>query len=193
MNRPRFALLLIWIATVVAGLGWYLLHRERFTPESIATLLRDFSGYLLLAYLAVSVARAFFLIPSTPFVLAGGLLFPQQPLTVLAVSMAGIALSATLLYQCSDWLGFGRHFEKLSASAHARLEQALRSRLAFVYLVLWAFFPLVPTDAACYVAGMVRMNFWKFIGAICLGELVICSVYVALGRGLWEFLTSAAL
>jgi uncharacterized membrane protein YdjX (TVP38/TMEM64 family) len=46
------------------------------------------------------------------------------------------------------------------------------------FVVLWAFFPLVPTDAVCYVAGSIRMNFLKFIAAIFVGEVFLCSLYI---------------
>lgn len=182
----------LWLAALVAGLVLYWFHMDRFTPRMIAETLRAYGSQLLIAYLLVSVARAFFLIPSTPFVLAGGLLFPDQPWTVLLISMIGIALSATLIYGFSDWLGLGEHLDRLAHPVYERMEKALSGRFAFLYLVLWSFFPLVPTDAACYVAGVLRLRFWKFLGAICLGELIICGVYVLAGRGLWDLLMSSA-
>lgn len=188
----RKAVLVLWLLALVAGLVVYWLHLDEFTPRIIAANLKTYGGPILAVYLVVSVARAFFLIPSTPFVLAGSLMLPDQPWTVLVISMLGIGLSATLIYEFSHWLGLRDHLERLSGPVYPRLEQALRSRFAFLYLVLWAAIPLVPTDAACYVAGVLRMRFWPFLAGICVGELVICSVYVLAGRGLWELLMRTA-
>lgn len=190
--RARKLTLLLWVLALIGGLTVYLFNMDRFSPRVIAEVVRAYGSQLMLAYLLVSVARAFFLIPSTPFVLAGGLLFPDQPWTVLVVSMLGIGLSATLIYGFSDWLGLREHLERVSGPVYGRMERALQGRFAFLYLVLWAFFPLAPTDAACYVAGILRMRFWKFLAGICLGEFIICSVYVLAGRSLWDLLMSTA-
>lgn len=179
--------MILWLASLAAILGVYLIHPARFSAENIAKTLQGAGHQIALLLLVVSVIRAFFLIPSTPFVLAGGLLLPDRPWTVLSISMAGIILSATLLYFFSEWLGFRDYFRRLPGSTFDKLESALKGRFGFLYLVLWAFFPFAPTDAACYVAGMTRMPFGKFLAGIGLGELIICSFYVLAGQSIWQF------
>ncbi len=191
-SRGHAVLTLIWTVLILGAAVFYLTHRDRFSADRIAESLRVFGPALLVGYVAISVARAFFLIPSTPFVLAGGLLFPDRPFLVITISLAGIALSATLIYYFSDWMGFRRHLDRLSKPMLNRTENLLTGPFGFLCLVGWAFFPLVPTDAACYVAGMVRMNFGRFLAAICLGELVICTIYVLAGHGIRQWLLPTA-
>jgi uncharacterized membrane protein YdjX (TVP38/TMEM64 family) len=63
------------------------------------------------------------------------------------------------------------------------IRKRLEHPFGLAFVALWAFFPLVPTDAVCYVAGTIRMHFLKFIIAVFVGELVLCSIYVfAAGR-----------
>ncbi len=173
-----------WLVTIAIGFGYYLTHREAFAAVAIAASLRNWAEFILVGYLIVSVLRALVLIPSTPFVVAGGLLLPGHPAQVLGISMLGIALSATLIYYVASALGFREFFERGHARSLRTMEQVLQGRFGFVGLVIWSFFPLAPTDAACYVAGTIRMQFWKYLTAVCLGELVICSMYVYLGRGI---------
>lgn len=179
----RATLLISWIFLVLGMLGFYFLRPELFSSQSIADFLRRFSGYIMVAYLAISVTRAFFLIPSTPFVLAGVLLLPDRPWTVLLVSVLGVVISATLIYFFSDQFGLRERFERSNNPAFGRVEKALNGRYGFPMLVFWAFFPLAPTDLACYVAGIIRMRFWWFLGGICLGKSILCSIYVFAGRG----------
>ncbi len=51
-------------------------------------------------------------------------------------------------------------------------------KYGFFAVMLWSFAPVVPTDVICYVAGTVRMNFWKFVGALALWEWLIVALIV---------------
>ncbi|MCY2965228.1 MAG: VTT domain-containing protein [Planctomycetota bacterium] len=167
-----------WLVGIAIGLGCYVLKSDQFTPEQLASDFREFGNLMLLIYLIASISRAFVLIPSTPFVLAGCALFPDRPLVVLGTSLLGIAISASLIYFFAESLGLDTYFQKRHAAQFARLECVLRSRWGFWGLVGWAGFPLAPTDLACYVAGSLRMPYWRFLAAVCLGELIVCAFYV---------------
>jgi uncharacterized membrane protein YdjX (TVP38/TMEM64 family) len=92
--------------------------------------------------------------------------------------VAGIFISSSLIYFCSEALGFSDYFERKKPAAVARLRRRLEHPLGLAFVSAWAFFPLVPTDAVCYVAGSIKMPFTKFIFAVLAGELVLCSLYV---------------
>ncbi|MCY2970216.1 MAG: VTT domain-containing protein [Planctomycetota bacterium] len=125
----------------------------------------------------ISFLRGFTLIPSTPFVIAGVLLFPENKIIVLLISLGGILFSATLLYYLSEFLGFDSYFEKIAPERVIQITTKIDSPWGFLFVVLWAFFPLAPTDLVCYIAGTARMNFLRFILAVALGELIICLFY----------------
>ena len=177
----RYICLGAWLSVIVIGISAYLISPSSFTAESIATFLTEFHGPIWILYLLLSVMRGFTLLPSTPLVLAGAMLYPQQPFLVLAISLLGIVISSSMIYWFSDLLGFDEYFESKKPHHVEKIRTKLEHPLGLGFVSLWAFFPLVPTDAVCYVAGSIRMHFAKFIGAIFVGELILCSVYVFAG------------
>lgn len=163
---------------IFVGLTALFARPELFTPDGIAAFLAKFQNEALSIYLAVSVIRGFTLLPSTPFVIAGTLAFPASPWIVLAISIVGIIVSSSLIYWFSDVLGISDFFEKKKPAAVAKIRSRLEHPTGLLFVFLWAFFPLVPTDAVCYVAGSTRMNFLKFIAVIAAGEVILCSFYI---------------
>lgn len=179
---------MVWAVVILVGLTALFLRAEFFTPDRIAAVLAKFQSEALFIYLAVSVIRGFALLPSTPLVIAGTLAFPTEPWMVLAISMAGIVASSSLIYWFSDVLGISEFFETRKPAAVAKIRGRLESPTGIAFVFLWAFFPLVPTDAVCYVAGSTRMNFPKFIAAIGAGELILCSFYIFSGSYIIDLL-----
>jgi uncharacterized membrane protein YdjX (TVP38/TMEM64 family) len=171
----------IWLCIILGGITAYFVWPDVFTPRNIANLLNNFQSEALLLFLVFSILRGLTLLPSTPLVIAGTLLFPQQPWLVLAVSIFGILVSSTMIYWFSDLLGISDFFEKRKPEHVRKIRARLEHPTGILFVFLWAFFPLVPTDAVCYVAGSTRMFFPKFIAAIFLGELILCCIYIFSG------------
>ncbi|MGD9630769.1 MAG: TVP38/TMEM64 family protein [Pyrinomonadaceae bacterium] len=172
----------IWAVLITASILSYLIWPHHFSPDNIASTLRTFENEALLVYLVISTFRGFTLLPSTPLILAGSILFPHRPFLVLAVSIFGILASSSMIYWFSEFLGLSGHFEARKGEAVKRIRTRLERPGGIIFVAVWAFFPLVPTDAVCYVAGSIRMNFPKFIGAIFIGELLLCVLYVFAGN-----------
>ncbi len=181
-NTIRLVFIASWLAAILFCLTAYLLDPGAFSPQNIASYLSRFHGEIWFVYILISAFRGFTLLPSTPLVIAGTILFPDQPFAVLTVSIAGILLSSMMIYFFSDRLGFRRFFEKRSADRMKSIRLRLEGRSGVAFVALWSFFPLVPTDLVCYVAGTAKMNFVKFILAIFAGELVLCSFYIFFGN-----------
>ncbi|MFT3746086.1 MAG: VTT domain-containing protein [Pyrinomonadaceae bacterium] len=183
----RTIVLVLWAAVVLVCVGTYIYDPSKFTAENIAEFLRRFSGLIWVIYLAFSIVRGITLLPSTPLVLAGTLLFPDQPFAVLGVSMTGILLSSTMIYFFSEYLGFNEYFEGHKPELTHKIKAKLEHPLGFLFVAGWAFFPLVPTDLVCYLAGTTKMNYWKFIAAIFVGELILCICFIFFGGSLLKF------
>lgn len=179
-NTQKWAIGL-WLTIAGASLCLLYFKPEWFTIYHIAKTLQYFQHELLLVYLGIMILRGFTLLPSTPFVLASTILMPQHPWLLLAISLFGILMSATLLYYFADFLGFGRILEQKYPSQLTQIHQTLDKPYGVLLVFLWAFFPLAPTDVVCYVAGMLRMRFASFISAIFLGELLLCYSCIFLG------------
>jgi uncharacterized membrane protein YdjX (TVP38/TMEM64 family) len=183
----RALFLIIWLGVILAGVLFYISDPAAFTAENIAGFLQRSQGEIWLIYFLMSALRGFTLLPSTPLIIAGTLLFPQQSFFVLFVSIFGILISSTILYFFSELIGFAEYFETNKPSIVQKIKERLERPTGFLFVAAWSFFPLVPTDAICYVAGTARMKFSMFLTAIFLGEVILCSCYIFLGGSLIKF------
>ncbi len=184
----RILTIAAWGLIVIVCLTLYLIYPNKFTPQELAVALREFQGSIWLGYLAMSAIRGLTLLPSTPLVIAGTLIFPDQLVAVFAVSMVGIVLSSSMVYFFSDHLGLADYFDKRKPELVHKMKAKLEHPQGFVFVALWAFFPFVPTDLVCYLAGTIRINFAKFIAAIFVGESVLCSFYIFFGGAVLSYL-----
>ena len=68
------------------------------------------------------------------------------------------------------------------------LKKNMHGNRSFWIIAGWSFFPLVPTDLICYVAGMVRLPFRKVVGPLMVGEIPLVTIYVYLGSEFGDWL-----
>ncbi len=161
----------------------FFLSPDSFTKEALSSFIKENSSHILLTYLGISLVRGIFLLPSTPFVFAGIILFPESLWVVFWISMLGIMATATYLYFASRFL----EFDKLFGEKHSKKTDKIIEKLnkhGFWIVLGWSFFPLVPTDLICYIAGSIRMNFIKYIAAVFIGEAILVGIYVFLGESI---------
>lgn len=180
-------MLLLWAIILLTAAIAYISNPHWFSAEQIAAFLQNFHSWIFVVYLGFSILRGFTLLPSTPLVLAGMLLFPDQPFAVLAISMIGIVLSSSLIYFFSEYLGFDDFFENHKPELTHKIKAKLEHPFGFLFVAGWAFFPFVPTDLVCYLAGTTRMNYWKFIAAVFVGELILCTCYIFFGGSVLKY------
>jgi uncharacterized membrane protein YdjX (TVP38/TMEM64 family) len=127
------------------------------------------------AYLALGAVRGFTLVPSTTLVLAAVPFVPPGPL--LVCTLAGIMLSSTSIYYFPAALKLDTRLAKQQPEKVARLTNRV-NRYEMPIIIGWSFFPLVPTDLICYVCGVLRVRFGKFLAGVTLGEGAICAIYI---------------
>ncbi len=166
-----------WISCITACVAIYIIDPSIFSNEAIADFVAKFGGYAWGTYFLIHLLRGFVLLPSTPLIFAGVILFPNDLFWVLVVSLLGIVSSSLLIYYCSDKLGFGKFFKK-DNNKISLVEEKLSGKHGFFYILFWSFLPIVPTDVICYVSGALRVKLPVFIGSLFLGELVLCSIYI---------------
>ncbi|MCK0130476.1 VTT domain-containing protein [Flavobacteriaceae bacterium F08102] len=176
----------ILILTILLGI---IINPKSIEPEFLVNFIKQYQHEMLFVYGLLSLFRGLFLIPSTPFVIAGGLLFPHHPIWVLLISMTGIMCAAIGLYFFADWLGFGPYLEAKFPKKIAQWKKRLQHPKAMYFVIGWSFFPFVPTDMICYVAGLVKMPLKYFLSGIFIGELILVSCYVYFGKGLFALLS----
>jgi uncharacterized membrane protein YdjX (TVP38/TMEM64 family) len=167
-----------WIILLVSALIFYFLNPALFTVSNLVAFFKRFETRLLLIYMILSIARGVVLLPSTPFVLAGLVLFPDSRFTVFALSLFCIGVCASLIYFFAEYLELDKLFGEKYSVQKAEIATKINTNYGVLFVTLWSFFPFAPTDLVCYVAGVVRMNFFKFMLGVLLGEAIICGFYV---------------
>ena len=181
MTHAGKALTYLWVAAIVALGVTFAVEPSRFSQAAIAATVVSLGPWAIAAYAFLAIVRGALLVPSTPVILAGGVLFPDALLFVFLVSMAGIVTSAALLYRFPGFAGYDSHLAAKYPEQLERLQTHLRKPRAQWFVAAWAFLPVVPTDLICYAAGLVRMPFRRMMTGIVIGELPLVAFYAFLG------------
>ena len=86
LKVPRIYFNKIWLSLAAINLVLIFLFPDWFSRESISSFLGGLGAMSLIVYTLISMGRAFFLIPSTPFIIAGAITFPESPAIVWSIS-----------------------------------------------------------------------------------------------------------
>lgn len=167
--------LYLWFVLIVAALLAWFLYPEVFAPSSIQRFLTANLPFGLGLYFVLNVLRGFLLIPLTPLLLAGILVFP--PLPLFLVTLVGIGVSSALIYWLSRQLRLHQFFRRHYPSQLDRLT-ALLNKAELPVIMLWSFMPFTPTDLIVYVCSVLHIRAWKTLGGVLVGEAAICAIYI---------------
>ncbi|MEQ8312807.1 MAG: VTT domain-containing protein [Gammaproteobacteria bacterium] len=178
----------LWLALAATCLLLLLIFPDAISRESVSDFLNGLGAMALLVYILLSLTRALLMIPCTPFVLAGGVTFPESPLLVMAISYAGIVAGAFLVYSFPAFGSYDEYLERKYPEKIRLLEEKLHGRYSFWIIAGWSLFPLVPTDLICYVAGLVKLSFRKLVIPVVVGEIPLVTIYVLVGVEIGEWL-----
>ena len=172
----------VW-ALFVAAFGFlYYRYSSLFGTE--LTQLASWSVWLAYAvYVLLGALRGFALIPVTNLVVLAIPLFSPVPLLVL--TLVGIAISSACIYAFAGSLRLGEYLERKHARHMERLQKALRRNPASI-VTAWSFLPIVPTDLICYVCGVMKISFRRFMLGVLVGEGAICAIYIFAGASLLD-------
>jgi uncharacterized membrane protein YdjX (TVP38/TMEM64 family) len=177
LRAPRLA---VWALFVLAFAFLYYRYSGAWGTE-IGGLAQS---SLLLAYgiyVVLGAARGFALIPVTNLVVIAIPIFPPAPLFLL--TLIGIVISSATIYAFAGSLRLADYFERKHAEKTERVRAALR-RNPTAIVTAWSFLPFVPTDLICYVCGVMKVSFGRFLLGVLIGEGAICAIYIFAGHGL---------
>lgn len=170
----------LWVFAVLVVVVLWLRDPALFARESIAAHIESWGPWMFAGFIGISLMRGFFLVPSTPVILTGGVLFPESLSMVFMISIAGIVVSATAIYYLPGVGGYDDRLERTYPVKIARMKRLLATPYAFWIVAGWSFFPLVPTDVICYAAGLLGMPYRRLIVALLLGEVPLVLGYLFL-------------
>lgn len=164
-----------WLALVTICLSLYVLRPELFEPRRIRLFFVDNLVPGLSIYFLISTLRGLTLIPSTPIVLAGVLVFPPWPLFL--VNFLAVYSSSAIVYYMARFFRFD-HFFNEHYPRQVRTLTRLLHKKELPVISVWGFLPFVPTDMIVYVCSTLRINIWKTLVGVSIGEGVICAIYI---------------
>jgi len=175
LETVNFFGLYTWLAVVITSLSLYFFFPQLFAPDNIRQFFSDNLALGLLGYFVISTVRGFTLIPSTPIVLAGVLVFPPWPLFL--VNQLAVYSSSAIVYFMARQFRFDHYFHEHHPRQVERLTALLRQR-ELIVISTWGFIPVVPSDMIVYVCSVLRIRLWKTLLGVSIGEGIICAIYI---------------
>ena len=174
MNHRKFAFC-FWILLITGGITAYFFFPDEINLLFLEELSDKYHYIALIIYFLILSARGLTMIPSTPLLLAGVLIF--DPLELFFVNMAGILSSSTLVHYFSRYVGFDSYFETKYGKYVRKIKRSITDKELPV-IVGWSFFPLVPTDLIIYVGSSLRIPIMKCLLGVFMGESVLNIFYI---------------
>jgi uncharacterized membrane protein YdjX (TVP38/TMEM64 family) len=181
--QKRKTLITVWIVFLLCCLALFIFNpnigNDLFTYLSSKSL-----AYLYVLLLVFGVLRSFTFIPVTYLIILGLLFVPAVPLYFIIVF--GIMVSSSLVYYFFEYL----HIDKmLENKYHKQLATTkyYMTKYELPVIIVWSMSPMLPSDVICYVAGTLRVNFYKFLLGMFVGEGLACAVYIFGGKYLLNY------
>lgn len=165
----------LWLLLIAAGITTYIVFPEKLSHSFLQEISENNLFAVFFIYYLIISLRGLMLIPSTPLLLAGVLIF--DPFKLYLINLAGILTSSTIVYYFSKYLGFDIYFE----TKYKRAAQKIRERLEdkeLPIIVGWSFFPLTPTDLVVYIGSTLRISVFKCLLGVLIGEAVLTAFYI---------------
>lgn len=164
-----------WILMITGGITVYFLFPDDINLLFLENLSEEYHYIALIIYFLLLSVRGLTMIPSTPLLLAGVLIF--DPVELFFVNMAGILSSSTIVYYFSRYLGFDAYFETKYGKYVRKIRRSITDKELPV-IVGWSFFPLVPTDLIVYVGSSLRVPVFKCLLGVFMGESILNMFYI---------------
>lgn len=183
-KRKRYVLI-FWIVVLVLFWLFLMKNPHLLDPRGLADFIAQFWIAWLVLYAIIFFFRGILLVPSTPLILVGMILFPKDPHAVFLISMTGILFSSYIIYNFSDLLGLDEYF---ASNVKNKKIKSMIETYGFYAVAFWSFFLVLPTDLICYIAWAVRMNIYKFLSAVALWEGFIIGIFIYGGQDALSFL-----
>jgi Uncharacterized conserved protein len=164
----------LWIITIVGGIITYLFFPEKLSFSFLEETAANYPVETPIIYYLILSFQGVVFMPS-PLILVGALIF--NPIELFVVNMAGVMTSATIVYYLSKYLEFDVYLEtKYSKYIHKIKAKLTDKELPLI--VGWSFFPMTPTNLIVYVVSSLRINVFKCLLGVFIGESIINAFYI---------------
>ena len=186
MNNKQRIRLFIWLTIVLCFWVWVIYKNQQLGIEQIASFLKRFQRFIIIAYLIFCSLRAFTLIPNMTVLLVGTLVI-SNPWALLVTSLIGFVISSSLIYFFGEDTGMDKI---LLAKYPDKVEKIKLStdRYGAPIIFLWGFLPAIPADLISFILGIIKFNYWRFILPHTLSHIVTYSIIIFGSKSLWTLL-----
>ncbi len=165
----------VWLILIGILLILYFTHKDWFDISFLKNFVGDHRIMVITIYLLILTFIGLTFIPSTPFAMAGLLLFPATEAYI--INMIGIITSTALVYYFTRYLGLDRWIEQKFPRQIEKTRNAL-SKKELPIIIAWSFFPVVPTDLIIYVGSSLRISYLKCVLGVLIGEGALNALYI---------------
>lgn len=170
----------LWLVALVAFYS-YLVTREIELAKVVAWLfaLMGNSFYGPIIYLSASLLRPLTFLPVSSLAVLAGLFFGFS--MGLAYAFLSVLLSSVFAYFAIRFISHPParvHLTETKRNWTEKLRQYPFEAILLMHLTL------IPFDAINYLAGLLRLPFWPFLGATLLGFVPGLLMFTALGAGI---------
>jgi len=167
--------LFIWLTVILVTLILYFINRDFFDITFLKNYVDDHKALVVSLYLIILTFIGLTFIPSTPFAVAGVLLFP--PMEAYIINLVGIITSSLVVYYFTQYLRLDVWLESKYPVQIEKVKKALRKK-ELPIIAGWSFFPVVPTDLIIYVSSTLNIAYWKCAVGIIIGEGTLNALYI---------------
>ncbi|GAA0742385.1 TVP38/TMEM64 family protein [Clostridium oceanicum] len=171
----KFLVIFVWITLI------YILFRFEILTGDIDNLneiLFMSSDYKKLIFLAVASIRVVTLIPSSVFMILGGMIF--NPVDGVILTLLSILFSESIVYIVSK-IFVTSDMQNYFVVKYPRIYEALLKNNSKI-LTLGVLCPIAPSDVICFLASSTGLNYGRFILIVLISNIPMMMLYVFLGN-----------
>ena len=165
----------IWLTMTFVLLIFFGLNKEYIDILLIQEFVGQNKIFIAIIYVFLLSILGLFFIPSTPFAMAGVILF--SPLEAYLLNLIGIVTPSFIVYHFAKFLSLDKVFEKKYPNKIKKLKGALQNK-ELPIIAIWSFLPIVPTDMIIYVASTLKISIKKSILGVIIGEGTLNLFYI---------------
>lgn len=165
----------LWLGIIALLLVLYFINKDWFNITFLKKFVDDHKFLVITVYLLILTLIGLTFIPSTPFAMAGLLLFP--PMETFIINMIGIITSTAIVYYFTRYLGLDKWIEMKYPDQIEKTRKALSNK-ELPIIIGWSFFPVVPTDLIIYVGSSLRISYLKCVIGVLIGEGALNALYI---------------
>jgi uncharacterized membrane protein YdjX (TVP38/TMEM64 family) len=181
-ERLKKVLTWLWSFVIVFVIIFIIYHPEILSATFLQKNINHYQGMVWPIYLGLLLIRVPLLIPPTPLLFLGLLLFPESKLLTVMLVMISSLISATFFYYFAGNTGWYRFLFEKYPKQTKKAEILMNKANAVWIVVLWSFIPIAPGDLICYIAGIVRMPFRVLLIGVVMGQLPLMLLYAYMGH-----------